>query len=230
MRTGIWQGGRLRLLTGLIMGLALIGAARAADLREFIQETQQTATQAQQLTLTWWIPEEFWDLSLANNANVPPQTAQDIRAVFHDYQVFALLRASTGLQGLAGVATKADLLGNSRLEIGGKVISPVDADKVPAGVQAMLGAMRPMLASILGQLGQSMELVVYPAMVDGHRLIDPLKPGSFQFTLYDQAFHWRLPLASLLPKKIDPKSKEEFPGNYDYNPYTGGKLSVKPGP
>ena len=84
-----------------------------------------------------------------------------------------------------------------------------------------------MLASTLGQLGQSIELVVYPAVVDQHRLIDPLKSGTFQFALYDQTFHWRLPLASLLPKKVDPKTKEEFPGNFDYNPYTGGKLGTK---
>jgi hypothetical protein len=226
MGAGIRQAGTLRLLMGLMAGLALTAGARAADVREFIHETQQSATAAQQLTLAWWIPEEFWELSLANNPGVPPQTAQEIRSAFHDYQVFALLRASTGLQGLTGVATRADLLGNARLQIGDQVISPIDSDKVPGGVQVMLGAMRPMLASTLGQLGQSMELVVYPAIVDQHRLLDPLKPGSFNFTLYDQTFHWRLPLASLLPKKVDPKSKEEFPGNYDYNPYTGGKLSA----
>jgi hypothetical protein len=227
MMAGIRQSGALRLLAGLVTGLALSGAVRAADLREFIRETQQSAAVSQQLTLAWWIPQEFWELSLAGNPNVPPQTAADIRNAFHDYQVFALLRATTGLQGLSGVATKEELLGNAHLEMGGKLISPVDADKVPAAVQAMLGGMRPMLASTLGQLGQSMELVVYPAFVDGHRLIDPLKSGSLQYTLYDQTFHWRLPLASLLPKKIDPKSKEEFPGNYEFNPYTGGKLSVK---
>jgi hypothetical protein len=71
-----------------------------------------------------------------------------------------------------------------------------------------------------------MELIVYPAVVDGQRLNDPLKPGAFQFAVYDQTFRWRTPLASLLPKKIDPKSKEEFPGNYLYNPYTGDKLKT----
>ena len=81
--------------------------------------------------------------------------------------------------------------------------------------------------SMLGQLGQNMELVVYPAMAGEQRLNDPLKPGTFRFTVYDKTFRWRTPLASLLPKKVDPKSKEEFPGNYEYNPYTGGKLRVK---
>ncbi len=227
MRAEIWRRGVLRLAVGLIAGLAAIPAVRAADLREFIHETQQSSTASQQLTLVWWIPEEFWDLSLAGNPNVPAGTAEEIHQVFHDYQIFALVRASTGLQGLTGVATRADLLGNARLELGDKAIAPVAADKVPSGVQAMLGAMRPMLAALLGQLGQSIELVVYPDVADGHRLLDPVQSGAFQFTLYDQTFHWRLPLASLLPKKIDPQSKEEFPGNYNFNPYTGGKLNGK---
>ena len=227
MGRGRGRSGALRLVMGLLIGLALVGGARAADQREFIHETQQSTTVAQQLTLIWWIPVEFWDLSLANNPSVPPQAIEEVRKVFGDYQVFGVLRATTGLQGLSNVATRADLVGNARLEIDGKVISPLDGDKVPPGVQAMLGAMRPMLSGMLGQLGQSMELVVYPATVDGQRINDPRKPGAFQYGLYDQTFKWRLPLASMMPKKIDPKTKEEFPGNYDYNPYTGGRLSAK---
>ena len=227
MNVAIRCRGLLRVAACLIMGAGLVGRAGATDIREFIQETQQSSNESQQLTLVWWIPAEFWEVSLAGNANVPAATAEEIRTVFRDYQVFALLRAKTGIAGLSGVSTRADLLNNARFEIGGKAIAPLDSDKIPPGVQTMLGAMRPMLANMLGQLGQSMELVVYPAIADGHRLNDPLKSGTFQFALYDQTFHWRLPLASLLPKKVDPKSKEEFPGNYDYNPYTGGKLSVK---
>jgi hypothetical protein len=58
-------------------------------------------------------------------------------------------------------------------------------------------------------------------------LNDPLEPGAFQFSVYEQTVHWRKPLASLLPPKLDPKTQEEFPGKYYYNPSTGGKLSVK---
>jgi hypothetical protein len=227
MRFEIPGRAALRCAAGLIIGLSLLGRVGAADMREFIHETQQSASVSQQLTLAWWIPQEFWDLSLAGNSNVSPQTAADIRAVFHDYQIFALIRASVGLQGLTGAPSRADLLANSHFQIGDKEIRPIDLDQVPTGVQTMMGAMRPMLNSLLGQMGQNMELVVYPAVVDGKRLNDPLQSGAFQYTVYDQTFHWRLPLASLLPKKVDPKSKEEFPGNYQYNPYTGDKLRAK---
>jgi hypothetical protein len=80
---------------------------------------------------------------------------------------------------------------------------------------------------MLGSFGKSMELLVYPNRQDGKPLLDERRPGAFRYTLYDQAFNWRLPLPSLLPPRVDPKTNEEFPGNYDYNPYTGGKLQTR---
>jgi hypothetical protein len=72
-----------------------------------------------------------------------------------------------------------------------------------------------------------MQLVIYPSKQGNQRLIDPTKPGSFEYTFYEKTFHWRTPLASLMPKKTDPKTHEEFPGNFAFNPYTGSKLSSK---
>lgn len=35
------------------------------------------------------------------------------------------------------------------------------------------------------------------------------------------------PLGSLLPPMIDPQTNEEFPGDFLYNPYSGGKLRTR---
>jgi hypothetical protein len=214
-------------LLAVVGWLAASGPAHAADMREFIHDTQQTANQGSQVVLVWWIPPEFWQVSLSNNSAVPAEQAAQIVAAMRDYQVFALVRASTGIQGLTELQSKADLVSNAHLAVGGKAITPIAPEKVPGGVQTMLGALRPMLTTMLGQLGQSMELVVYPGTVDDKHLIEVLKPGAFDFTLYDRTFHWRTPLPSLLPKKVDRKTHEEFPGNYDFNPYTGDKLIAK---
>jgi hypothetical protein len=45
--------------------------------------------------------------------------------------------------------------------------------------------------------------------------------------LYDAKFTWRLPLPRLLPAKVDPRTGQEFPGDYLFNPYTGESLVVK---
>ena len=116
----------------------------------------------------------------------------------------------------------------------GEVEYPVDdgldavpVDKISPNAKALLAAIKPQISGVLGQMGQNIHFIVYPGRNDTGRLLDPLRAGAFQISLYDQVFHWRLPLASLLPKKIDPQTHEEFPGNFDFNPYTGGKLSAK---
>jgi hypothetical protein len=39
---------------------------------------------------------------------------------------------------------------------------------------------------------------------------------------------YRLPIGSILPPALDPKTGESFPGSYHFNPYTGGKLVPRP--
>jgi hypothetical protein len=69
--------------------------------------------------------------------------------------------------------------------------------------------------------------IVYPARnKDGKLLLDPTVAGGFKYIVYDKTFTWRLPLGSLLPPKFDPKTHEQFPGNFQFNPYTGTKLSA----
>jgi hypothetical protein len=75
-----------------------------------------------------------------------------------------------------------------------------------------------------GQVGQSLELVIYPAKVDGKLVVDASQSGTLQLKLYEETFKWRLPLGSLLPAKVDAKTGESFPGNYQFNPFTGNKL------
>ena len=218
---------RYRVLAALAVGLVLTRPASAVVMQEFMHETQQTNTVAQQLTLVWWMPPEFWDLSMGTNPNLSPTTVAEIHEIFRDYQVFAVVRVKTVIGGLSDLQTKEELVSHCSFTVAGKAIAPIAPDRLPGGMQTMIGALRPMLSNMMGQLGQSMELVVYPGAQDQKKLLDPLKAATFDYSIYDQTFHWHLPLASLLPKKVDPKTHEEFPGSYDFNPYTGGKLSSK---
>jgi hypothetical protein len=203
--------------------------AHAVDLQQLVQETQKMSQQSSSLTMVWWIPQEFWDASLSTNPNVTPETRKQILEALENFQIVALFRGKTGIGGLTDVPAKEDMIAHARFESNGKVIEPLEPAQVSTGAQTMLAALKPLLSGMLGQLGQGMQLVAYPSKKDNDRLIDPKRKGSFQYTLFDQTFQWHLPLASLLPKKVDPKTKEEFPGTFDYNPYTGEKLSPKTG-
>jgi hypothetical protein len=107
------------------------------------------------------------------------------------------------------------------------MVSPLAPDAVKPMAQAIMAGFKPGIAGMLGSFGQGIEIIMYPGRKDGKLLLDPLQPGGFKYTLFDQTFTWRLPLGSLLPPLHDPKTGEEFPGNYLYNPFTGTKLSGK---
>ncbi len=177
--------------------------------------------------MVWWIPQEFWEASMAANPSVTPTSRAQVLAALGDFQIVALFRGKTGIGGLTEVPSKEEMIAHSRFELNGTVIAPLDPEKIGTGAQTLLAMFKPVLSGALGQLGKGMQLIVYPGKQGGERLIDPKKQGSVQYTLFDETFHWRMPLGSLLPKKVDPKTKEEFPGNFEFNPYTGGKLSAQ---
>jgi len=222
LKSRIWQ-----FAAALAVGLMTAGSACAIDLQELVKDTQQSRDVDHKLALVWWIPQEFWEASFAGNSNVTPESKSQIMGVLQDYQIVAVVYVKAGISGFTELGTEADILGNIHFESGGKPIDPVPVDKISPGAQAILAAIKPLVTGMLGQFGQSMHFVVYPSRNAAGRLVDPLRAGAFQVSLYDQVFHWRLPLASLLPKKIDSKTHEEFPGNFDFNPYTGGKLSTQ---
>ena len=211
------------LLLGAAFSLAAL--ARSTNTQELVRETQRLSNESSYMTMVWWIPQEFWEASLADNAQVTPSQRTELLAALEDLQIVALLRGKIGIGGLTDIPPLDDMLAHARFDLNGKVLEPLDAEKIGVGAQTVLATIKPLLAGMLGQLGKGMQFVVYPSKQGSQRLIDPKKPGFFDYTLFDQSFHWRLPLASLLPKKLDPKTKEDFPGNFDFNPYTGGKLS-----
>ncbi len=219
---------RLKVCAALVAALAMTGAARAADLRQLVQETQRTSIANGQITMVWWIPQAFWDASLSASGVMSPAGKAQVLQALQDYMVFALVHAKTGIGGITDASSKEDLLLNATLEIGGQTIKPIAPESLSPAAAAILGGFKPGLERTMGQFGESLQILIYPAARGGKPLIDPSASGTFQFTLYGETFTWRLPLASLLPPKLDPATHEQFPGNYQFNPYTGAKLSVQP--
>jgi hypothetical protein len=203
-------------------------SARSADLQKVIQDTQRMAQEPSRVTLVWWIPTEFWDLALKNN----PQATVEARAQFtkamSDYLVFAVVSADMGPLGGMSPKDRAAIEANTTLLVGGNVIAPLTKDTMSADALNFVTIMKPLMANMLGQVGQGMEFLVYPNPPKGAEKISAVKPGSFSYTAFGHRYDWSLPIGSLLPPKIDEKTKQIFPGDYLFNPYTGEKLSKTP--
>ena len=94
-------------------------------------------------------------------------------------------------------------------------------------IKNLLSVLKPLMAGMLGQMGQGLEFIIYPNTKAGKKIIDPRAAGTLEAKFFDATFRWRLPLGALMPPKVDPQTGEEFPGNYGFNPFTGEKLKVK---
>jgi hypothetical protein len=217
------------MLAAMLLGGALtMSGASVAGVQEIVRDTQRTAESGGAMTLVWWMPQQFWEESLKANPAVPEAVRAQVLSVLADYTVIALLRAKPGATGLAEVQTKEELLKNVRVESNGKLIEPLAPEQIAPAAQLVLSQLKPAMAGMVGQVGQAMEFVVYPTKAaDGKLQFDALQAGTLKVALFDANFSWRLPLGSLLPARVDKKTGEEFPGNYQFNPFTGDKLTVR---
>jgi hypothetical protein len=219
----------MKFTTYIALAIALVisAGARAVELQDLIKETQRSAHESGQVTMVWWMPQAFWTAAMNASTALSPEGRAQAAKALEDYTFFAVVRAKTLFGGGLGEApAREELLQNVRLEIDGKAIEPLTPDSLSPTAQGIIMGFKPALARMAGQIGQSMQIIVYPARKDGKLLLDPTAPGGFKYTVYDKTFTWRLPLGSLLPPRFDPKTHEQFPGNFQFNPYTGTKLSA----
>lgn len=215
----------LALLALLISAGAL---AHGADISKLITETQRMSQGAKNLTLVWWIPTEFWDASLAQNPAVTEEQRKEFTAVLDRYVVIAVASVDIGAFGGMTPKSRDAVLENTELKIGGSVRAVLDDSEVSPDASNFVRMMKPMMANMLGQFGQGIEFMLYSNVGDdGERLIRATAQGRMNCTAFGNAFEWTLPLGSLLPPKLDPKTGQEFPGDFMFNPYTGTKLVTK---
>ena len=203
-----------------------LGQARAATVEKMLHDTQRIAQGPEQLTLVWWIPSDFWRASMAQNPNLTGEQIDHLVQLLDDYAIFAVVAGKIGPLGGFSARPSDDLRANVALTVGGTP-RPIALDaNLNADTRNFIAMMKPMIANMLGQLGQSFEFFVYPNAKGDATRLDPKKPGQFVYTVFDQAFEWKLPIGSFLPDMVDAKTGQAFPGDYVFNPYTGDRLKT----
>jgi hypothetical protein len=215
--------------TGLLFAVASLCAARPAtagevDLVALTQETQKMFQNAGEITLAWWMPEEFWKASLAQQKQLSTDQADGFLKVMRPYIVIVVVKGKIGLtstfesEEFARANTKV-------IDAQGNTYSPLADADVDATAKAVLGMFKPMLANMAGAMGQNMHFLVFSAKAaDGKQVVDTTQKGQLKVTVADKEFKWRLPLDSALPKQTCAKCKEDCKGSWEFCPWCGTKL------
>jgi hypothetical protein len=199
--------------------------AAAVDQSALFRELTLTRNQDGRMTMAMWMPDEFWRTTLQSSRRMTDKGITEYIAVVHPYTLIAVLDAQSGFTALR--YTDVDTLLNEVTieDSHGTTYSPLPPDSVAEDIHNLIQMMRPVLSNMMGALGQHMEFFVFPSTDKaGHLIADPKSDGSLTVHLGNAALRYRLPLGSILPPSLDPKTGESFPGSYHFNPYTGTKL------
>jgi hypothetical protein len=196
------------------------------DLNALIQETQKRSDKPGEMTFIWWIPEEYWQASLAQNPNMTATQIEDFVKVFRPYTIIAVVDGTIGSYGKVEYKAETDIRGNLAFMDGkGNKYLPLTEEEINADTKSFLTMMKPMLTNALGPLGENMHFFIFPARgQDGQETAAAKKEGTFLIKLGEREFRWKLPLGSLLPPKICPTCHEELNGAYKYCPWDGTQL------
>jgi len=221
------------LYTSLLMGIGalwvLSGVAfgqEPIDLQALLRETQKTSQTTGQLTMVWWIPEQFWQAAAANNNPAGSAQSDALMKIMGRYTFISVVDGQLG--PLGGVTYKSEELVRNSVTLKdsmGVSYSPLADTAIDADMRIILQLFKPIFTNIAGPLGQNMHILLFPSTgKDGQPLADAKSTGSFNVVLAGKEFKYVLPLASMLPFRYDAATGEKFPGTYNFNPITGTRL------
>ncbi|MDD5542348.1 MAG: hypothetical protein PHX83_04170 [Acidobacteriia bacterium] len=198
----------------------------AVDLTTLVQETQKMSKQADTMKLAWWIPEEFWKVSFAQDATISPAQVEGFLKVLRPYMLVVAVDGQIGSLGGVSFKPEATIRETTQLlDSSGVRYHPVGDERFEPDLRNFLQMVKPVLSNMMGPLGQNMHFLLFPARnAKGLPIADARKEGSFSIQVNDSVFKWHLPLGSLIPQKTCPVDGEKLDGAWTFCPWHGARL------
>ncbi|MGE5295586.1 MAG: zinc ribbon domain-containing protein [Solirubrobacterales bacterium] len=180
--------------------------------------------------MVWWIPSEFWAASFSRSKEMSASQAERFLKVVQPYVIIAAFEGTIGIFGAVDYKPEERIRADIRLvDAEGTEYKPRADAEINADLKNLLSIMKPIIANMLGPLGQNLHFFVFPAETEaGARIIKPTEKGHFQVKLGEKEYKWRLPLDSLLPGKVCPNCSEACKGSWSFCPWCGTKLAENP--
>ena len=223
---------------GVLAVIALLASSSAVrgqeDLAAIARETMKTATSQHGGTLLWWVPQEYWHVSLdkfnAEQHLTAEQMAQ-VAAMFKpllSYTIIAVVDASGEPGNFVYTPESAVRAALRLIDSEGRSYRPLAEEAIAPETRNVLKRLQPILTRVfaeLGPFGQNMKLYFFPLNNQaGRRIADAKADGSFTVELGKHTFKWRTPVGALLPPKRCPVDGEAVNGAWKFCPWHGVKL------
>jgi hypothetical protein len=217
---------RLVGVLALLFVFALNSRAAAPDLTPLIHESQKMLQTNNEMTLVWWIPDEFWRASLMQNPETTPAKINEVMEVFRPYVIVAVVKSKFGPFGGTTYSSESAIRDNiSILGKDGARHVPLAEERISEDTRNFLKMMKPMFAGMLGPMGQNFHMFVFPAKDrKGNRLASAKDEGVLNVDVTGTTFRWRLPLSAVLQSKTCSKCNDSLSGAFKFCPFDGTPL------
>lgn len=196
------------------------------ELNALISETQKSSDKPNAMIMIWWIPEEFWLASAAQDPSFTDAQAQEIIKILQPYTIIAVVDGTVGSFGGVTYNPESSIRSNIVL-IGTDGLSyrPLSSQTIGADAKNLISMLKPVIANMLGEMGQNFHFFLFPAKdKQGANIAQANKDGIIRIQLRNEEYRWRLPLSSLLPAITCPQCGEKCSGAWEYCPWCGTKL------
>ncbi|MBI4824671.1 MAG: hypothetical protein HY805_10665 [Nitrospirae bacterium] len=210
----------------LLFGFIAETLAQETDINEILRETQKMSQSADDVTMVWWIPGEFWRLSLSADPSTTEAQIEEFINIVSPYTIVVVVDGKMGPLGGVTYTPEADIRTSVKLKDSqGVVYKSLEEGSVGADIKNLLSMMKPIFVNMLGPMGENMHFLLFPAKNKaGMQIANASQEGTFSISLGKREFKWRLPLGSLLSPKTCPKCGEKLSGAYKFCPYDGTRL------
>ncbi len=217
---------------GLLLGLLAVAPAHAADpayvpsLDQLMHDTMKSDPAPNRVDMVWWIPTDFWRATFATNPDVSAAQAQKMVDALDPYAMFAVVQGQMGPMGAVEFKEGAEVRAGLSLKTAfGTTLVPLAEDKLGGDAALFAQLMKPMLARMLGPMGEHLEFYFFDNKdAKGSLVVDPRAEGAFTVQVGTQPFAWQLPLESLFAPVDCAKCGRELKGTWSYCPYDGTKV------
>lgn len=196
------------------------------DINAVIRDTQILSQKADKITLLWWVPEEFWQISYSQNPNITEEAVKKVLESIRPYTIIVVLDGEVGIFG--GITYFSEKAIRSEIKIKdkkGNSYNPIDDNKIDINTKNFLLMMKPIFINMLGPMGQNIHFILFPAKdQNGNQIVEATKDGMFLVEFKNKEYKWRLPLGSLILAKVCPTCGEKLSGSYKYCPWDASRL------
>lgn len=198
------------------------------------EETQKSAEPTDGMNLVWYIPIEFWDVTLRQDPTIDEASRADMIGSLEEIFILGMVRADISNFGAFSFHDENEVLKHltvTFIDKEGMKRALQPAEKVDPDVRMLLNMMRPMFTGAMGPMGESFHMIVYNDRDEaGNRIVSPLRDGTLRVnlqTLGKEAggtINFEFPLDSLYEPRICTNCAEPAHIRWNWCPFCGTEL------